>query len=293
MDVIVGLGSAGCRVAEQFSKHPQYKIYKIDTDLEHDPEQGNYKMPELLSSEAYEKDCPDLSEFFSSFDGDTNVTFVMAGGGKIAGSSLQILEKIKHCNLDVVYITPDIALLGGKRYVLNRITFFVLQEYARSGLLNSVSLIYNPSVEAVLGEVPVRGYYDKLNEVLVSTMHMINVFTNTEAVFKNLSETEIHHRINSFGIINSETGEEKMLFPLDKVREKVYYMGINEKSLMDGSYFSKLKASMREKAEEEDVKISFQINETKYDENYVYFRAFTDEPQDENKIKKFLTNESE
>ena len=293
MDVVVGLGSAGCSVAEEFSKHPQYKIYKIDIDLEHDPENGLYKMPDFPSSEEYEKGCPDLSEFFSSFDEDTNITFVMAGGGKIAGSSLQVLEKIKHCNINVLYITPDIGLLGGKKYILNRITFFVLQEYARSGLLNSVSLVYNPCVESVLGDVPVRGYYDKLNEVLVSTVHMVNVFMNTEAVFENMSETETHHRINSFGVINPETGEEKMLFPLNNVREKVYYMGINEKSLLDGSYFSKLKASMREKAEKEDVKISFQINETKYDENYVYFQAFTDEPQDEEKIKKFLTNDSE
>ena len=90
--------------------------------------------------------------------------------------------------------------------------------------------------------------------------------------------------------VNPETGEEKMFFPLDNVREKVYYMGINEKSLLDGAYFSKLKKSMREKAEQEDVKISFQINETKYEENYVYFVALTDEPQDEEKIKKFLTS---
>ena len=144
MDVVIGLGEAGCNLADGFSKHPQYDVYKIDTEIEHNPKKGLYKMPVFPSSEDYEKNCPeDLAEFFSSFDDNTSVTFIMAGGGKIAGASLRILEKIKHCNLNVLYITPDIGLMGGKKYLLNRITFFVLQEYARSGLLNSISLIYN------------------------------------------------------------------------------------------------------------------------------------------------------
>ena len=30
MDTIIGLGSAGCNIADAFAKHPQYKTYKID-----------------------------------------------------------------------------------------------------------------------------------------------------------------------------------------------------------------------------------------------------------------------
>ena len=32
MDTIVGLGKAGCAIADKFSKYPQYKIFKIDSE---------------------------------------------------------------------------------------------------------------------------------------------------------------------------------------------------------------------------------------------------------------------
>jgi len=122
---------------------------------------------------------------------------------------------------------------------------------------------------------------------------MINVFSNTPSVFENVSETEEHHRIFSYGIINPETGEENLLFPLDKVKEKVYYIGVNSQSLEDGAYFKKLKNNMREKAEADNVKISFQINETKYEQTYAYVVAYVDEPQNENNLKNFLTKVQE
>ena len=34
MDAVIGLGAAGCNIADQFAKHPQYKVYKIDVGLE-------------------------------------------------------------------------------------------------------------------------------------------------------------------------------------------------------------------------------------------------------------------
>ena len=33
MDAIIGLGSAGCRIADKFSQYPQYEIYKMDVGL--------------------------------------------------------------------------------------------------------------------------------------------------------------------------------------------------------------------------------------------------------------------
>ena len=284
MDAVVGLGEAGCAIADCFSKYPQYKVYKIDSGI--GESRRDFSLEEQPSSELYEASCPDMSSYFKDFDEDTNVTFILGGGGKVAGASLRILEQIKHCRLNILYVTPDIALMGGKKYLLNRISFHVLQEYARSGMFENISLVYNPLVEAVVGDVPVRGYYAILNETLVSTVHMVNVFSNSAAVFKNLSENEDHHRISSYGIINPDTGEENLLFPLDNIREKVYYIGVNSKSLDDGAYFKKLKNSMKEKAEKEDVKISFQINETKYEEVYAYFVAYSDETQSENNLKK-------
>lgn len=291
MDAVIGLGSAGVAIAQAFSKYPQYKIFKIDTGLEEAG--GVFALEEQRTSEDYEKNCPDMSQYFSGFSEDTNVTFIMGGGGKIAGASLRILEQLKHTNLNILYVTPDLSMMGGKKYFLNRISYHVLQEYARSGMFKGMALLYNPSVEDLVGDVPVRGYFDILNETTASTIHMINVFKNTEAVMQNLGDREDHHRIFTYGVVNPETNEEKMFFPLDNIKEKVYYIGINKSALDDGAYFKKLKKAMRERAEQEDVKISFQINETKYDNPYAYFVAYSDEIQQEDNLKKYLTKREE
>ena len=30
MDTVIGLGKAGCAIADKFSQYPQYRIFKID-----------------------------------------------------------------------------------------------------------------------------------------------------------------------------------------------------------------------------------------------------------------------
>ena len=90
MDVVVGLGKAGCAVAECFAEYPQYQVYKIDEGLKNGDRV--YSMPVQATSEAYEANCPDMSGIFADFSEDTDVTIVLSGGGKIAGCFLRIME---------------------------------------------------------------------------------------------------------------------------------------------------------------------------------------------------------
>ena len=58
---IIGLGQAGCKIADCFEKYPQYKIYKIDVEIS-----GNrcYTVPVLESAEEYESfDYPKIRSF--------------------------------------------------------------------------------------------------------------------------------------------------------------------------------------------------------------------------------------
>lgn len=298
MDAVIGLGAAGCNIADQFAKYPQYKVYKIDVGLESlndlsglvydEVEESNVKtfsMPLQLTSEDYEKNCPSMKTFFEELKEGDNVLFVVAGGGKIAGASLRILETIKDCNLSIMYVKPDLQLIGGKKYILDRISYYVLQEYARSGMFERMYLTYNPSVENATGDVAIKGYFDELNKTVVSTYHMLNIFDNTESVFENKSDTEDHVRISTCGVVDPETGEERLFFPLENITDKTYYIAVNKEVLEDKTFFKELKENMKKKAEQQGVGISYVINETEYEDSYVYVVAHSDEPQGEDALK--------
>ena len=296
MKAIVGLGEAGCNIADQFAKYPQYRVYKIDAGLEGFKDLivddlndsmdrvSTFDMPEQKSSEDYEKYCPFMKGFLSDITPKDDVLFIVGGGGNIAGASLRIMETIKDSKLSVLYIKPDLELIGGKKYMLDRISYYVLQEYARSGMFEKIYLTYNPALEKAIGDVPIKGYFDKLNIVLVSTVHTTNVFENTKSIFENKSDTENHTRLSSYGIVDPDTGKEKLFFPLDNIEEKCYYIGVSKEALEDNDFFKELKENMKKKAEEEGVKISYIINESKFDYSYVYVVAHSGEIQTEDNI---------
>ena len=60
---IVGLGSAGCGIADRFGEHEQYKTYKIDSDIY--KEQLNYfQLKKQDSFQEYEERTYDLKDYF-------------------------------------------------------------------------------------------------------------------------------------------------------------------------------------------------------------------------------------
>ena len=93
METIIGLGQAGCNIADEFAKYNQYEIYKIDCNIDGFRQDGVYKMPWQDSSERYEKNCPDMTKFFKDVQGE--VLFVVGGSGDISGASLSILQYLR------------------------------------------------------------------------------------------------------------------------------------------------------------------------------------------------------
>ncbi len=111
MDTIIGLGQAGCHIAEKFSNYPQYTIYKIDANLEPD-ERGNvhsYSVAPQSHPEEYEKNCPDFTNYFENISND--VLFICCGAGYISALTLRVLSHLKNKNINILYIKPDIGSL--------------------------------------------------------------------------------------------------------------------------------------------------------------------------------------
>ena len=190
---------------------------------------------------------------------------------------LRILEQIRDkSKVVVLYIKPDIFMLNQAKTKHEKVTYNVLQHYARSAAVNAVLLISNPQLESILGEVPIIGYHNRLNELLVSTVHMINVFKNSEPVMGGLTSIseESTRRIYTVGIFDIEKGEEKLFFPLDKVRNRGYIYSISKGKLQTENDLRKvIRDQMEEKSQDKNVKISFGIFPTDYDNDYGYLLA--------------------
>ena len=130
-------------------------------------------------------------------------------------------------------------------------------------------------IEKVLGDVPIIGYYDKLNELISWVFHMLNVLKNSDPIMGSIGETKETSRISTLGTVDFESGEEKMFFSLDRVREKGYFYNIRKEDLAsDGTLLKKITEQVKN-LETEDAKSSFAIYSSDYDQNYVFCMTHT------------------
>jgi len=277
METVVGLGKAGCAIAERFSQYPQYEIYKMDVGLKRSPR--TYGLKGARDPEGHEESLGSLKRFFKDVSGD--VLFVVGGSGAISGASLRILEQLQKCNLHVLYIYSDPELLGETARMQQRLTLNVFQEYSRSGVFAKVILIDNVRLEEILGDLPIIGFYESLNELVVPTIHMVNVLSRSDSIMGNISSPHQISRIVSYGLVDFETGTENLFFPLDNVREKVYYYAINEDKLKEqGAIHKKIVAQVKVNAQ--NTKTTYGIYPTQYDQDYVYCVAYSSIIQENN-----------
>jgi len=272
MDTVIGLGKAGCAIADKFSQYPQYKIFKIDAENISENKKNEKLLKKKTSPEQYETSVPSMRAFLKP--STNNVLFVLSGSGAISGTSLRILEQLSKMKktVNVLYIKPDIEFLGANNKAQERLVRNVLQEYARSGKLARLYMIDNKIVESVIGEVPVFGYYDKLNDLISSTLHMINLYDHQSPVHSTSFEASDMARVSTFGVVDAESGKEKLFFLLDNTSEKCYYYAINQKTLeTDGTLMKKIIDSIGNNTKkEDDIKTSFRIHSTNYEQDYGY-----------------------
>ena len=272
MQTIIGLGQAGCNIADKFSQYPQYTVYKIDVGLEKKPR--HYAMKQQDHPEQYEANCPNLSRFFKGVSDDE--ILLITSCGFVSAASLRILEALKKkgCKINVLYIKPDTSLLPQLKVLNDNVLFGVLQEYARSNVFERVYLVDNTVLAETIGDVPIREYYDRLNDMIVSTVHMINVYNHLEPEISTFAEPVPTARISTLGLANFENGEENLFFDLDVSREKRYYYAIPEEQLKtDGTLMKKITEQLKNSIQYYKMKVSYGIYSTSYDVPYVYCLA--------------------
>ena len=259
---IVGLGNAASKIAEKFKQTKNYNVYLMNDSVQRNSKY-KFRLKSHETAEEYENNIPNVKTFFKEID--DHVQFFIVGSSFSSNYSLGILEQIKDKKIDVFYIRPDTELMTGIPKILDKVVFSILQEYTRSGLLNSFTPISNVMIEKSIGDILIKTYYDKINDSIFSTIHYINYFSNAEPEIGMTAKPLKINRIRTYGILNPKNLEEKWLYELDMERDLCYYLCINKERLEnEGGLHKKIVDMLKEKPRNAFRKISYAIYETEH-----------------------------
>lgn len=262
--LIVGLGSAGCNIAELFKKQKQYHVELLD--------EGK-GIKKCSSVEEYDeiKYSPRKKAIKSASEG---ILFV-CGSGKVAGATLRVLEGLRHVKMTVYYIKPDLEFSTSKERKRDRVHFYVLQEYTRSGLIDELVLLDNKILLEHVGHGTVLNYFSNVNNFIYTTVHTLNYCENVDPDFDARHDLKEVSRISTIGWGLFEENKEKLFFLLDNITETSYIININEEELVnDVSVLPNAKAIIKEN-KQLNRESSFAIWSTEEPESYYYTRHYT------------------
>ena len=261
---IVGLGTGASKIAEKFKQTKNYNVYVMNEEVQRNSKY-KLKLRSFESPEEYENNIPNVKKFFA--EANDRIQFFIVGSSFSSNYSLGILEQLKDKKVDVFYIQPDAELMTGIPKLLDKIVFSVLQQYARSGLLNSFTPISNVLVEKSIGDIPIKTYYDRLNDSIFSTVHYINYFNHAEPEIGMVTRPLDINRIRTYGLLNIKNLEEKWLYELDMERDVCYYLCINKERLeKEGGLHKRIVDMLKGKPRNAFRKISYAIYETEHDD---------------------------
>lgn len=273
---VVGIGNFCSKLVNKFNQYPQYTIYTIGT------EDTSFIVPELKNAEEYEKNYPKkLTSLIK--DQNKEITVFVDGSEPISGIILKFLENFKNRKINICYIRSDLELLGNIEKLQDKIAFNILQEYTRSGLFNNFILFDKTKIEKILDNVSILDFDENFNELISSTLHYINVYSNIKPIISNNIELSDISRIETYGLSEIGNMDIKWFSELENIEEIIYYFAINSNTLKkEKKLLQTLKTQVKEK-QKENLKVLFNIHETSYEENFVYCVARTKFIQQANK----------
>ena len=271
---LIGIGDAGCNVVSLFENHREYNCFLFSEDQE------NTKYTRKLSKVAKAEDCegkaPKLSSYKTKEAIQDRVQVFLCGSSFSANYTLAILQQIRDREMDIFYIKPDVDLLIGNSKLQERAIFGILQEYARSGLFKSFTILSNPSIEKTIGEIPIKKYFDTINKSIYYAVHYLNVFDHTTPLVGNLSKPSDVQRIRSVGIVSVDKLTENWYYKLEEDRDVAYYLCIaNERLETDGKLHSRVVDSLKNKPRNAFKNVTYGIYESPYETDFGFCVAHT------------------
>ncbi len=281
MKNILGVGTCGTNVVKQLSEYPQYTSFYI-SNREKKTTKYKFSLPFLQSPEEYENmDMSSLHRWASKIK--KNCTVFLTGANDSTAITLRLLEKLHEAGvrISIVYFLPEIEVLSENKFLHERSCRGILQQFARSGLFEKMTMVSNLDLEILAGPTNVYEYHNQINRVFTSSYYMVDIFKNSAPITSTFKSQKESCRITTLGLGSiSQEEEDKLFFPLENPVEIVYYYCINEEKLRtEENLFRQIANKVKSKITE-NVKASFGIFPTKYEEDYVYTEYYTPKVQE-------------
>ncbi len=280
MDKIIGLGGFGCAVAEQMTMYPEYRVYKIDSDIS---ERGSLSIGSSGDMQEYEDnlDYQEVSVYLRSVKSKDEVVVIVEGGDPVSGALLSILETIKDAKISVLYVCPDRDICSEIEKRDDKICFNVVQEYARSGAIEKVFLVSKAAVEILVGDVSIQEYENKVSYFISYVLAMINYFNHTNAVVENNASTKKSCRLVTLGVYSlEEKAQVSLLFPLSDIADVHFYYGLPEDMIQnDGTVMKKIKKQVTDYKTNDSMSVGFSVYPITLDNPFVACLAYSSEIQ--------------
>ena len=161
-------------------------------------------------------------------------------------------------------------------------TYGVLQEYARSGLINSLWLFDNKSIGKIVGEGSLQHYYSHINEAIANVLINILWFKTAEPVIGSFHHPKDVSRICSVSVGNISNHTEKEYFLLDNITETCYLYSVTKNDIEKNT---ELIPIIRTKIlnEQETKLATFAVWQNASDHSFFYSIKFTHYIQQERK----------
>ena len=218
--ITIGLGNAGSNICRKLSNLGKYKTIELD--------EGK-GLPMCQTHEEYESSVPKLGKKLR-LGKDQDIWLIVCGASKVSGATLAILEQIKDREVKVIYIVPDSFFLSATQKKQNKVVFNVLQQYARSGMINSIWFFDNKLISDIVGEGTLGAFYDNVNSAIANFLANYNWFKNSKPLMGNLHEPKNISRIRTVSIGELEKNKENLYFLLDNITESCYYYSISSET---------------------------------------------------------------
>ena len=276
MKSVITIGTPAGHFGSFLESYPEYALYSFNHMG------AEFNIPIFADIERYEEPLKGLKKYISSVADD--VTCVVSGGEVISLACLQILQKIKNKNIEIIYLQPPVDTLNKTGIMVHNLVHGVLQEMARSHVFKRFYLFDFELVKRITPNVVLGEVNKTTSRACAEHYHTFNWLASQKPIFGLNESTISNATISSLSYCDFNLTNITDLGTLGFIREQEVFYGIPEKQIKkDTDLYDKVMKSFKD-FKKEDITTSFNICSVPFENEVVYIKNSTTAVQ--NKVLK-------